>query len=93
MEQELKLERRHTMGFLRKKSMDPGGGGRFAKLEGSLAKQPGVTDSGALAATIGRKKYGSSQMAAWAAKSRKATKGSPSFTGTELAAGYRKVKG
>lgn len=77
---------------MRAKSMDLGGGGRFAKLKGSLAKQPGVTDPGALAATIGRKKYGAGQMSAMATKSRKSTKGSPSFTGSELSQGYRKVK-
>lgn len=76
----------------RGKSMKLGGGGRFAKLKESLAKQPGVTNPGAIAATIGRKKYGAGIMAAMAAKSRRATKGSPSFTGSELACGYRKVK-
>lgn len=40
------------------KSMKPGGGGRFQKLEGELAKKPGITNPGALAASIGRKKYG-----------------------------------
>ena len=38
-----------------------GGGGRFAALEGKLAKRPGVTNPGALAAYIGRKKYGKSK--------------------------------
>lgn len=35
-----------------------GEGGRFAALKGALSKRPGVTDPGALAASIGRKKYG-----------------------------------
>lgn len=35
-----------------------GQGGRFAALKQKLAKKPGVTDPGALAASIGRKKYG-----------------------------------
>lgn len=39
-------------------SMALGGGGRFAALKSKLASQPGVTDPGALAASIGRKKYG-----------------------------------
>lgn len=39
-------------------SMALGGGGRFAALEGKLAKEPGITNPGALAASIGRKKYG-----------------------------------
>ncbi len=38
---------------------DPlGSGGRFAALQSKLSQQPGVTNSGALAAAIGRKKYG-----------------------------------
>lgn len=35
----------------------------FAKLKGELAKKPGVTDPGALAGMIGRKKYGAARMA------------------------------
>lgn len=73
------------------KSMRPGGGGRFASLKSKLSKQSGVTDPGALAATIGRKKYGAEKMSAWATKARKSTKGSPSFTTSELKSGYRKL--
>lgn len=40
-----------------KKSMKPGGGGRFQKLSKELASK-GVDDPKALAASIGRKKYG-----------------------------------
>ena len=40
------------------KSMKLGGGGRFAKLEGELAHKPGISNPGAVAASIGRKKYG-----------------------------------
>ena len=50
------------------KSMKPGGGGRFQKLEGELAHRKGVTDPKALAAFIGRKKYGKQGMAKMAAK-------------------------
>ena len=39
-------------------SMKPGGGGRFKALEGKLEHRKGVTDPGALAAYIGRRKYG-----------------------------------
>lgn len=39
----------------------------FGKLENSLAHRPGVTDPGALAASIGRKKYGAGKMAKAAA--------------------------
>lgn len=45
------------------KSMKLGGGGRFAKLEDKLAKRPGVTNPGALAAKIGRDTYGEAKMA------------------------------
>jgi hypothetical protein len=40
------------------KSMKPGGGGRFEALKAALAKRKGVTDPAALAASIGRKKFG-----------------------------------
>ena len=40
------------------KSMDLGGGGRFAALKNKLSQQKGVTNPGALAAVIGRKKMG-----------------------------------
>ena len=48
-----------------------GSGERFAALKGKLANEPGVTNPGALAASIGRKKYGVKKMASWAAKGRK----------------------
>ena len=50
-----------------KKSMKPGGGGRFQKLESALKKK-GVKNPAALAASIGRKKYGKKKMATWAKK-------------------------
>lgn len=53
------------------KSMKPGGGGRFAALESKLSQRQGVTNPGALAAYIGRKKYGSKKMAKWSAAGRK----------------------
>ena len=49
-----------------------GQGGRFAALKGKLAKQ-GASDPGALAAYIGRKKYGASKMSSMAAKGRKSS--------------------
>jgi hypothetical protein len=58
-------------GFKKGGSMRLGGGGRFAALRDKLAGQRGVTDPGALAASIGRKKYGSKKMAKMAAKGRK----------------------
>lgn len=47
-----------------------GTGKRFGKLKGQLARK-GVRDPGALAASIGRKKYGAKKMAALSAKGRK----------------------
>lgn len=52
------------------KSMMPGGGGRFAMMKARLAKRPGVTNPGALAAYIGRRKYGPKKMAKWASAGR-----------------------
>lgn len=51
-----------------------GSGGRFKKLEGSLAREKGVKDPGALAAAIGAKKYGKKKFQAIAAKGRKGKK-------------------
>ena len=50
--------------------MKPGGGGRFAKLKKKLGKK-GVKNPAALAAHIGRKKYGKKKMAVMSAKGRK----------------------
>ena len=47
-----------------------GTGERFASLKSKLAKKPGVTSPGGLAAYIGRQKYGGKKMAAMAAKGR-----------------------
>lgn len=44
-----------------------GQGGRFAALKQKLAKRPGVSDPGGLAAYIGRKKLGKSKFQAMAA--------------------------
>lgn len=50
------------------KSMNLGGGGRFQKLESKLSHQKGVKDPKALAAAIGRKKYGEQIMSRLAHK-------------------------
>lgn len=47
-----------------------GSGGRFAQLKSKLAHKPGVTNPAALAASIGRKKYGGAKMAKMAAHNR-----------------------
>lgn len=52
------------------KSMKLGGGGRFAKLKSKLAKKPGISNPGALAASIGRKKYGAKKMAKMSSRGR-----------------------
>ena len=51
--------------------MKPGGGGRFSALEHALSSRPGVRDPGALAASIGKKKYGAAKMAKWSSAGRK----------------------
>ena len=53
------------------KNMKPGGGGRFQALKDKLAKEKGVDDPGALAASIGMRKYGRAKFQAFAAKARK----------------------
>lgn len=57
----------------KRKSMKLGGGGRFAKLKGKLKKR-GAKNPGALAAYIGRKKYGKKAMSKMAARGRKRAK-------------------
>lgn len=52
------------------KGMKLGQGGRFAALKSKLADRPGVTNPGALAAAIGRKKYGAEKMASMASAGR-----------------------
>jgi len=54
------------------KSMKPGGGGRFQKLTKELQREGKSKESAqAIAASIGRKKYGEKKMAQWSAKGRK----------------------
>lgn len=50
--------------------MKLGGGGRFAKLKGQLAKK-GVRNPAAVAESIGRKKYGATKMSKMSAAGRK----------------------
>lgn len=45
-----------------------GSGARFASLKKKLAGRSGVTEPGALAASIGRKKYGAKKFAKLSAK-------------------------
>ena len=47
-----------------------GSGARFAALKRSIAKRGGVRDPGAVAAAIGRKKYGRKRFQQLAAKGR-----------------------
>lgn len=48
-----------------------GEGGRFAALKAALAKKGGIKNPGALAASIGRKKYGNAKFNALSAAARK----------------------
>lgn len=45
-----------------------GSGGRFAALKAALANRPGVENPAALAAAIGRKKYGKKRFAKMSAR-------------------------
>ena len=53
------------------KSPKLGSGKRFATLKNKLSKEKGVKNPGAVAASIGREKYGNKKMAAMAAKGKK----------------------
>jgi hypothetical protein len=57
------------------KSMKLGGGGRFQALKEKLAAKGGVSDPAAVAAAIGRKKYGKAKFQKMAAKGRARAKG------------------
>ncbi len=48
-----------------------GSGKRFAALKSKLSHRPGVTNPGALAASIGRKKFGRKRFAKLSAQGRK----------------------
>ena len=48
-----------------------GSGARFRSLKRSLARRKGVKNPGALAASIGRKKYGAKKMSKMAAAGRR----------------------
>ena len=48
-----------------------GSGARFAALKSKLGRRAGVTNPGALAAYIGRKKFGKTKFAKLSAKGRK----------------------
>ena len=51
-----------------------GSGARFRTLKRSLARRKGVRNPGALAASIGRKKYGAKRMAKMSAAGRRRKK-------------------
>ena len=54
------------------KSLKPGGGGRFARLVDQLrARGMSEKRARAVAASVGRRKYGAKQMAQWSAAGRK----------------------
>jgi hypothetical protein len=71
-----RLNKMHGMEGTKKKtggkSMEPGGGGRFAKMVEGFKKKGKSEDSAkAIAASIGRKKYGKSKFQEMAAKGKK----------------------
>lgn len=51
--------------------MKLGGGGRFQKLKEKLSHKKGIKDPGAVAAAIGREKYGKERFQKMAAKGKK----------------------
>lgn len=54
------------------KSLKPGGGGRFEKLKDSIVSSGKTsTVASAIAASVGRKKYGNKKMAAWSSQGKK----------------------
>lgn len=54
------------------KSLAPGGGGKFAKMVDTLKSEGKSEESAkAIAATIGRKKYGAKKMATWSSQGKK----------------------
>lgn len=55
------------------KKPKPGSGKRFQNLKSALAKKKGVTNPGALAASIGRKKFGSKKFSKLAMAGKKAS--------------------
>jgi hypothetical protein len=71
-----RLKEMHSMEGIKKKtggkSMEPGGGGRFAKMVSKLKGEGKSEDSAkSIAASIGRKKYGKSKFQAMAAAGKK----------------------
>jgi hypothetical protein len=50
--------------------MKPGGGGRFKAMEAKVSHEKGVHNPAALAAYIGRRRYGAKKMASMAARGR-----------------------
>ena len=59
-------------GTYKGKSLRPGGGGRFARLVDQLrARGYSEKRARAIAASVGRRKNGAAQMAAWSAAGRK----------------------
>jgi hypothetical protein len=55
--------------------MKPGGGGKFAKLQDELmAEGKSKESAGAIAASVGMKKYGEKKMTAWSSQGKKRAK-------------------
>jgi hypothetical protein len=68
-----------------------GEGGRFAALKQKLARR-GAKNPAALAAHIGRKKYGKKRFAQLSAAGRRSARGSGVFSAQDIGRGYRVVE-
>lgn len=62
-----KVQGEKRMGAMGRAKAKLGSGARFASLKSKLASEPGVRDPGAVAASIGRKKYGKAKFQSLAA--------------------------
>jgi len=69
-----------------------GEGGRFAALKQKLARRGDVKNPAAVAAFIGRKKYGKKRFAQLSAAGRRSARGSGVFTAEDIGRGYRVVR-
>ncbi len=70
MAQQMKRNRQKRKGAKPDKNAPLGEGGRFAALKQELSHEKGIRNPGAVAAAIGRKKYGKAKFQAMAAKGR-----------------------
>ena len=70
MKEDIGSRRKHMPATYKGKSTKPGGGGRFQMVEDE-ARASGASDPAAVAAAVGRRKYGKARFQAMAAAGRK----------------------